>query len=930
MATYRNGIVTTDFGGNESAYKAIIQSDGKILVIGRQTDNKLALARYTSDGLLDTSFSGDGKLINPSGLDIRSSNAIAVQDDGKILVAGVKNNAFNLIRYNKDGSFDTNFGKVFGDGSAISGVTVQTDGKILVAGMKLIDGTPIFALARYNNNATLDTSFSEDGKAYVLVAPGAHDHTLVITQSDNKILLLGNAYDVYAYNKGFGLVRYNSDGSLDRSFSEDGIVYTQLYANLIDATLQTDGKILALNNGSADNTILMRYDSNGFLDKIFSGDGLLSYELFQAHAIELQTDGKILVVGDSYNNGISLIRYNPNGSLDTSFSKDGVVTVQIGINWDYGESVTVQDDGKILVAGFTDVNDSNRDFALIRLNPDGTLDKTFGAPVVSKAELIHTGALFATLSYGEYQLWADQTSSTGWEAYASDPNRGLTVDEGFDDSYKTFFADNLNLGKNWTLLTSAELGNFGTNNAHAKFTSGGLYHGYISTGNDKTTQIHTVNGITYGNSNALVATDGNTLVLTFRGTDALDKAASAGQTFTGQGEFNHYQAFKPLINQVLAYAKDSNHGINHVVVSGHSLGGAMADIFTAVDAHRFTEAGLDLKVVAMASAGIAPAAFNDSTKFFGKIGYDHSVITGFSDVGGLKIPSLTKPDYYTGFAHNQDRVFHASDFGLNATLQGLLPTDTLLLNANFKTTTLNIPNIRNTDVDYPQPAAWSNLGGWIENGFGAHHNSLIYYKNLNAFYESKLFASYQGQKLIFGIGKYTNGSEWFTESKGIHDLDYSGIGDGRLKGSSNGDFIFGLEGNDVLNGNAGKDLLDGGAGADTLIGGLGSDKMVGGANADVFVFNAIAESTIDSFRDVIVDFVKGVDKINLAAIDAINKWTSPLDNAFTFIGSNPFSGIGQVRFANGILAGSNDGDLQAEFQIALTGITSLSASDIIL
>jgi serralysin len=156
---------------------------------------------------------------------------------------------------------------------------------------------------------------------------------------------------------------------------------------------------------------------------------------------------------------------------------------------------------------------------------------------------------------------------------------------------------------------------------------------------------------------------------------------------------------------------------------------------------------------------------------------------------------------------------------------------------------------------------------------------------------------------------------------GADNLFMSGYAD-RVRGYAGNDQLFGRGGNDVLYGDAGSDLLSGGAGLDYLFGGDGADR---------FKYQTAAESTVGvGGRDVIRDFVRGVDRIDLAGIDA-NTGTAG-NSAFTrFIGANQvFTAAGQLKFSNGVLYGNTDGDATAEFAIALTGITGLSTADVIL
>jgi Ca2+-binding RTX toxin-like protein len=132
----------------------------------------------------------------------------------------------------------------------------------------------------------------------------------------------------------------------------------------------------------------------------------------------------------------------------------------------------------------------------------------------------------------------------------------------------------------------------------------------------------------------------------------------------------------------------------------------------------------------------------------------------------------------------------------------------------------------------------------------------------------------------------------------------------------------------TLTGNSGSNVLDGGAGNDVLVGGKGADTLIGGAGVDRFDFNYLTDSPIGAGRDVISDFSSADgDKIDLSTLDA-NTGVSG-NQAFTFIGDAAFSAAGQIRFADGVLQGNVNGDVVADFEIGLIGVTSLTASDFI-
>nr|MDZ8046936.1 calcium-binding protein [Nostoc sp. DedQUE02] len=166
-----------------------------------------------------------------------------------------------------------------------------------------------------------------------------------------------------------------------------------------------------------------------------------------------------------------------------------------------------------------------------------------------------------------------------------------------------------------------------------------------------------------------------------------------------------------------------------------------------------------------------------------------------------------------------------------------------------------------------------------------------------------------------------------------NDTINGGSGNDKIDGSSGDDSLVGGLGNDSLIGGSGNDTISGDFGnGGILVGVGGTDILTGGSGNDVFDFNFVSESQPGLLRDVITDFVgNGVlagDQIDLSTIDA-NSITGG-NQAFSFIGSSAFSAAGQIRYSGGILQGSTDGDLLAEFEIQLAGAPGLVASDIIL
>ncbi|MCX6047097.1 MAG: delta-60 repeat domain-containing protein [Chloroflexi bacterium] len=375
-----NGTVTTDFGGYEEGHAVTLQTDGKLLVAGYaagQDNDDFALVRYDSNGSLDTTFGNNGLVATDLG-DYDYGYAMAIASDNKIIVAGYTgsdNVDFALVRYNADGSLDTSFdtdGKVttdFGNDDYGRALAIQIDGKIIVAGYTGSNNID-FALVRYNVDGSLDTSFDTDGK--VTTDFGGEDNALALAlQDDGKLLVAG--YAAGQTDDDFALVRYNSDGSLDTSFDTDGFAINNLGGNDdgYAVAIQPDEKILVAGSSGTD-FALARYNSDGSLDTSFDSDGFAINNLGgndYGFALTLQSDEKILVAGSS-GSDFALVRYQTDGSLDSAFGSNDKVTTDLG-GQDFGAALTLQADGKLIVAGYSSGN-----FALARYTLVGDLPST--------------------------------------------------------------------------------------------------------------------------------------------------------------------------------------------------------------------------------------------------------------------------------------------------------------------------------------------------------------------------------------------------------------------------------------------------------------------------------------------------------------------------------------------------------------------------
>jgi len=296
-----------------------------------------------------------------------------------------------LIEDLLEGDLDTTFGtggKVttqFGTSQSEAAVVVlQSDGKFVAAGYSFNGTNSDIALARYNANGSLDTTFGTGG--IVTTDIGNVDNAsfaLAIQPADGKLIAAGSS--INGTNDDFAVVRYNTNGTLDNTFGTGGIVTTNFAGNSFDyieaVALQPDGKIVAagsLFNGSSFLFALARYNTNGTLDDTFGIGGRVTTSFTNvddlARAMVLQPDGKIIVAGEA-DTDIVVARYNSNGTLDTTFDGDGKAITSIGL-FTAAYDVALQPDGKIVIAGEAG-DGNNSDFVAARYESTGSLDLTF-------------------------------------------------------------------------------------------------------------------------------------------------------------------------------------------------------------------------------------------------------------------------------------------------------------------------------------------------------------------------------------------------------------------------------------------------------------------------------------------------------------------------------------------------------------------------
>lgn len=440
-----DGIVSLSLGsGNDSAKAMAVQADGKIIVAGTSTStggsSNIVIERFNSDGTLDATFGADGNSDGtPDGvvnLDLGTSSddakAVAIQADGKIVVAGNStptggSSNVVLARLDKNGKLDATFGAdgntdgtpdgvvqvSFGNGDdAVDAIAIQQDGKIVVAGdttSNTGNGSQNMVVARVNANGSLDASFgagtadgTPDGVVSLSLGAGNDEAKAVAIQANGKIVIAGNTIGS-DNSSNIAVARLNGDGSLDATFgvgnadgTPDGVVAVSL-SNGDDkakaVALQADGKILVggvtLAADNSSNVAVARLNSDGTADASFGAgtadgtpDGSVAVSFGagddKLKGLVVQADGKILIAGsntaaDGSTNAV-VARFNSNGALDSSFGEDssdgtpnGVVSISLGSGDDSAEALALQADGKILIAGDHVASDGSSNIFVARL-----------------------------------------------------------------------------------------------------------------------------------------------------------------------------------------------------------------------------------------------------------------------------------------------------------------------------------------------------------------------------------------------------------------------------------------------------------------------------------------------------------------------------------------------------------------------------------
>lgn len=354
-------------------------------------------------GQVDTSFAAGGTAVTPIGISEDYANAVAVQADGKVVVAGATQTTsgthFALVRYERDGSLDATFGQggkvttpVGTGGNAVAAaVAVQRDGKILVAGSSLQGTTgQDFAIARYNADGSLDAGFGTGGLVTIDFAGDTDRAWALVVQDDDRIVLGGEAnLGSSASGVDFALARLNANGTLDASFGTAGKVTTAIKSAsgtdiVRGLALQSVGgqaRIVAV--GGEGDFLAARYTANGSLDAGWGANGriagLFGSNIGGARAVTTLAGGEVVIAGH-VGHRFAAAQLTAAGQLDNRFGGgSGTFEHALVPNWNEATALVRQSDGKFVLGGWAySGNSSAGDFAALRLGADGTLDTDFG------------------------------------------------------------------------------------------------------------------------------------------------------------------------------------------------------------------------------------------------------------------------------------------------------------------------------------------------------------------------------------------------------------------------------------------------------------------------------------------------------------------------------------------------------------------------
>jgi uncharacterized delta-60 repeat protein len=426
-----DGKATVPFGGNDLCHNMALQPDGKIVLVGgaftTSGNSDFALARLNTNGSLDNSFAGDGKFIPPLafGTD-EEAFGVAIQSDGKIIASGFQGpDDGRLLRVTPSGSLDSSFdgdGLAYDLNNTCEAVAVQLNGSIIVAGLHISpdqDGKAAFH--RFASNGAFDPSLA-DGAEYIDL--GSSDDRC----RDVAVLLDGRIIGNCEFGGSGALLQIWPNGDIDTggrqtvgfedNFTQQGLLKDSVDVSCVSMAPQSDGKLVLLGEVAnkaftAKDMALTRLMQDGTVDASFGTNGHVQFGPFlfdQPRTVAIQPDDKIVIGGHLVAGSVinfMIARLNPNGSVDGTFGFGGINAMDLGGD-DLGSAMALAPDGKIVVVGTVYIS-SVAYFGVARFNADGTPDNTFDAD----AKLLYGFGSFAAVEASAVVVQADRKIVVG-------------------------------------------------------------------------------------------------------------------------------------------------------------------------------------------------------------------------------------------------------------------------------------------------------------------------------------------------------------------------------------------------------------------------------------------------------------------------------------------------------------------------------------
>ncbi|MFB2898704.1 DUF4347 domain-containing protein [Aerosakkonemataceae cyanobacterium BLCC-F50] len=849
------------------------------------------------------------------------------------------------------GGLDPSFGsggKVITSGgfAYTYGIALQPDGKILSTGSGLQPGNNLFSLTRYNIDGSLDTSFGNSGKVTTDIYSGtATDRDrgqVVLVQPDGKIVVAGpttiatpgsSAYPIYSYLDGFALVRYNSDGSLDTSFGNNGVALSRAgnyTGNLGKAVLQPDGKIILVEDSSSGRYgpfVLKRFNSDGSFDNSFGTlPAMPEYQVWgssvttsvndtnYARDAVLQPDGKLVVLGisraDLLRGGVdtprslTLLRYNPDGTLDSSFGTGGITTSLFQFlpnNFSFNDGsqakLALTTDGKIVVAADGSSSQGTQSI-LLRYNSNGSLDPDFGiggrittsATTTIAGVAIDTDGRISVAGQANGDFVLTRYSSTGSVDTSFGSNGKVTTDFGTttDNPFQLVIQPDSKI-----VLTGTANGNF----VMARYEGGGS----INTVNYAPTDINFVNR-TVIPENILVTPIQNAYSVALR-LSATDPDTTDLHTYTlvaGAGDSDNavFKIDGDLLVPLQTFDFETKSSYSVRVRADDRKGGIFEKaltvaIFDLPDTTVVNSAPTDLS---LSNANVAEnLAVNTIVGAFSTIDpnvgdtFTYSLVTGTgsTDNAAFKIAGNTlqtaqsfnfeSKSAYSIRIRTDDGKGGIFEKPFTISIQDLNETPFVTVAIANQATTAGtafnyvVPTTTFTDPDAGDALT---LSATLSDG-SALPTWLGFDPTTRAFSGTPTSTNVGTVNLLL---RATDRGGLSTTTGFSLTVNSVTSGTNPTTGTAGDDYLVGSSGADTIQGLAGNDTIDGGLGADSLIGGLGNDTYIVDNIGDVIVEN-LNEGLDTVQSSVTYTLGNNVENLSLTGTGTINGTGNNLDNA---------------------------------------------------